>query len=261
MIAPTVKSQTIEEGNYLATLYKIVYMGTVEGEYKGEKTSAFKVNLTWELPTEMKVWKEGEEAKPVSVSKMYTLSVNKKSSLRPIIEGMVGGMTDAEAVNFDVDALLGKSCFLNITYGVSETGKERQNVSTALIPKGIPAPEHFNKPVILDYISKWNEEVFNTLPQFMRDEMSKTYEYQTMKGVGCEACYGLGYKGRVAVYEMMKMSDELKKVIFGGPTPIELKDAAIRLGMRTLRMNALLKLKMGLTTVEEVLDNTAPDKR
>ena len=179
MKAPTSKKETIEEGNYIATLYKIVYMGTVEGEYKGEHTSAYKINLTWELPSELKVWKEGEEPKPVSVSKMYTLSVGKKASLRPILEGIVGGMTDAEAADFDIDNLLGKSCLLNVTYGISETGKEKQNIMTSKLMKGMDIPAPFNKQVILSY-DNWDQDVYDTLPQFMKDEMAGTKEFKSL---------------------------------------------------------------------------------
>ncbi len=166
-------------------------MGTVEGEYKGEKTSAYKVNITWELPTETKVWKDGEEAKPVVISKMYTLSMGKKSSLRPIVEGIIGGMTDVEAGDYDLDDLIGKVCLLSITHGVSETGKEKQNVATAKLPKGMTAPEPFNKYVILSY-GGWDEDAYLALPQFMRDEMSKTEEYQRMKGTYVEPVKGKG---------------------------------------------------------------------
>jgi len=195
MKAPTTKKEVLEEGNYPATLYKIVYMGVVEGEYKGEKTSAYKVNLTWELPTEMKEWKEGEGEKPVVVSKMYTLSMNNKANLRSIVEGMIGGMTDAEAVDYDVDNLLGQTCLLNVSYGISETGKEKQNVSTSKLIKGMDKPKPFNKQVILSY-QNWNEEEYLALPQFMRDEMAKTLEYQTMKGI-YQPTEPKGYDGAV----------------------------------------------------------------
>lgn len=182
MKAPQTKVQSVEEGNYVARVCKIIYMGTVEGEYKGEKNSAYKVSITWELPTEMKVWKEGEEPKPVFVSKIYTLSMAKKASLRPVVEGIVGGMTDAEAYEYDLDDLMGKVCLLNITYGVSETGKEKQNIGTSKLIKGMTEPDPISKPIILSY-TDWNEDVFLALPQFIRDEMSKTVEYQLLKGL------------------------------------------------------------------------------
>lgn len=182
MKAPAQKSQSVDEGNYIARVCRIVYMGTVEGEYKGEKNSAYKVSLTWELPTELKVWKEGEDAKPVLVSKIYTLSMGKKASLRPIVEGIEKGMTDAEAAEYDIDDLLGKVCLLNVTYGLSETGKEKQNIATSKLIKGMSAPEPITKATILSYES-WNEDLYQSLPQFMKDDMSKTVEYKLVKGL------------------------------------------------------------------------------
>ena len=69
-----------------------------------------------------------------------------------------------------------------------------------------------------------------------------------------------GYKGRVAVYEVMPLWDGLKELVIQGCSAAELKQEAIRLGFRTLRMSALSKVKAGVTTLAEALGNTAPDK-
>jgi type IV pilus assembly protein PilB len=87
----------------------------------------------------------------------------------------------------------------------------------------------------------------------------KVSEYQCMRGKGCPTCNDIGYKGRVAIYEVMKFTETVKQGILKGVTPIELKQLAVADGMRTLRMNALNKLKAGLTTFEEVIENTAKD--
>ncbi len=79
------------------------------------------------------------------------------------------------------------------------------------------------------------------------------------KGEGCEECGGSGLKGRMAIFEMMTMSTSVKEGIFRNASPIELKRMAMRDGMRTLRQAALLKLRAGLTTVEEVLNTTVAD--
>jgi type IV pilus assembly protein PilB len=84
-------------------------------------------------------------------------------------------------------------------------------------------------------------------------------EFNCMKGRGCASCNDIGYKGRVAIYEVMKFTDNVKQGILKGVTPLELKQLAIADGMRTLRMNALNKVKAGLTTIEEVLGSTAKD--
>ena len=73
------------------------------------------------------------------------------------------------------------------------------------------------------------------------------------KGQGCTACGGTGYKGRVALYEVMPVKDEIKESILKGASTLELKKEAVRLGMKTLRMAGLEKIKDGVTTVDEVL--------
>ena len=78
--------------------------------------------------------------------------------------------------------------------------------------------------------------------------------------VGCEKCNSRGYKGRLAVYEVMPLWDGLKELIINGSSTAELKAEAIRLGFQTLRMSALKKFKLGLTSLSEAIGNTAPDK-
>jgi len=78
-------------------------------------------------------------------------------------------------------------------------------------------------------------------------------------GEGCNACGGTGFKGRVALYEVMLVNDEIKDVILQGGTTFEIKEAAIRAGMLTLRMSGLTKIKDGVTTIEEVLRVTFGD--
>jgi type IV pilus assembly protein PilB len=75
---------------------------------------------------------------------------------------------------------------------------------------------------------------------------------QLVKGAGCKTCNGSGYKGRVALYEVMRFSDNLKEMVLQGASTAELKAAAIRAGMLTLRMSGIEKVLAGVTTTEEV---------
>jgi type IV pilus assembly protein PilB len=77
---------------------------------------------------------------------------------------------------------------------------------------------------------------------------------------GCRDCNDRGYRGRVAVYEVMPFWDGLKELVINGASAAELKQEAIRLGMSTLRMSGLNKMMAGVTTLAEVLGNTAPDR-
>lgn len=78
--------------------------------------------------------------------------------------------------------------------------------------------------------------------------------------VGCRECNDRGYRGRVAIYEVMPFWDGLKELVINGASAAELKQEAIRLGMSTLRMSSLGKMMAGVTTIEECLGNTAPDR-
>ncbi|MBI5050576.1 MAG: type IV-A pilus assembly ATPase PilB [Nitrospirae bacterium] len=79
------------------------------------------------------------------------------------------------------------------------------------------------------------------------------------KGKGCPACTDTGYKGRIALYEVMPVKEELKELILQGASASEIKRTAVKLGMRTLRMSGLTKIKEGITSIEEVLRVTFGD--
>jgi type IV pilus assembly protein PilB len=76
------------------------------------------------------------------------------------------------------------------------------------------------------------------------------------KGTGCEKCNKTGYKGRVGLYEVMEITDELRELILVGASSLELRRKAVEEGMITLRGSGLRKVKLGVTTLEEVLRET-----
>jgi type IV pilus assembly protein PilB len=78
-------------------------------------------------------------------------------------------------------------------------------------------------------------------------------------GKGCPTCSSSGYKGRVALYEVMPVGEGIRELILQGGTADEIKRKAIELGMRTLRVSGLQKVRDGLTTVEEVVGATFAD--
>jgi len=90
-----------------------------------------------------------------------------------------------------------------------------------------------------------------------RDEEIETAT--CFKGVGCNVCNGSGYKGRIAVYEVMMFVDALKELVLQGASSAELKAEAMRQGMRTLRMCAITKVCTGTSTIDEVARLTAAD--
>jgi type IV pilus assembly protein PilB len=83
--------------------------------------------------------------------------------------------------------------------------------------------------------------------------------FKVMRGAGCRNCANTGYKGRIAVYEIMTITEEIREFILNGASTMELKREAIRQGMKTLRMSAITKLKDGMTSLDEIVRSTAPD--
>ncbi|MGH9634921.1 MAG: type IV-A pilus assembly ATPase PilB [Candidatus Angelobacter sp.] len=76
------------------------------------------------------------------------------------------------------------------------------------------------------------------------------------KGKGCSVCNGTGYKGRAGLYEVMEVDDEIRELILIGASAVELKKKAIERGMITLRRSGLVKVKEGVSTLEEVARET-----
>jgi type IV pilus assembly protein PilB len=76
------------------------------------------------------------------------------------------------------------------------------------------------------------------------------------RGKGCGDCNNSGYRGRVGLFEVMEITDDIRELILTGATALELKKKAIENGMISLRHSGLIKLKTGVTTVEEVVRET-----
>ncbi len=76
------------------------------------------------------------------------------------------------------------------------------------------------------------------------------------KGAGCDTCNTTGYKGRVGLYEVMEITDELRELILVGASALELRRKAVDEGMITLRRSGLQKVMEGVTTIEEVARET-----
>jgi type IV pilus assembly protein PilB len=106
------------------------------------------------------------------------------------------------------------------------------------------------------------KELIETPKDELRTMGAKDEEIDTAacaKGKGCDKCNNTGYKGRIAVYEVMPMLEPLKELVLQGASAVELKNEAIRTGMRTLRMCGITKVCLGVSTFDEVARITASD--
>jgi type IV pilus assembly protein PilB len=102
-------------------------------------------------------------------------------------------------------------------------------------------------------------EPLQILPQALMDagySPEEANKVQVQHGRGCATCNNTGYKGRVGLYEVMEINDELRELILVGASAIELKRKALEGGMITLRKSGLEKVAAGQTTMEEVLRET-----
>jgi type IV pilus assembly protein PilB len=96
-------------------------------------------------------------------------------------------------------------------------------------------------------------------PEALKEAGYTPEEAQTVvpkKGAGCEKCNGTGYKGRVGLYEVMEVTEDLRELILVGASALELRRKAVDEGMISLRRSGLLKVRDGVTTIEEVVRET-----
>lgn len=181
---PTSNRTIISAGTHVARLIGLIHMGTAEDTFQGEPKMFNKIRLTWEFPEETKVFKEGDDAKPLVLSQEYTFSMGKKSNLRPIVEGIIGtALTEEEAYNFNFEGIIGIPCLASIKHKATTKGSSYATIaSTAPLMKGQACKSPFNEYKVLTFDS-WNEDYFQSLPEFIKDKIKKSNEYKALKGI------------------------------------------------------------------------------
>jgi hypothetical protein len=178
------KRELIPTGNYAARCYKMIQIGTVEEIVQGKHVIQPKVRIGWELPTEKKVFNEANGEQPYVIEKEYTLSLYETSNLRKDLKSWRGkDFTEEQAKCFDITVLIGVPCFLNIIHNPSKKSPSvfyEAIAGITPIPKGFEIPKQINPTFELSY-DKWNEEKFDSLPDFVKDKMMTSEEYKKMK--------------------------------------------------------------------------------
>jgi hypothetical protein len=176
--------QPVEPGTYVARCYSMIEIGTIETEFNGEKKKAHKVAGTWELPTELAVFKEEKGPEPYVVSKKYTLSMHEKSNLRKDLESWRGkGYTNDEVKRFDITKLLGQPCLLSVIQQprMDDPSKTYTSISSiSKLMKGQECPPQVNPTKVLSY-DEFNWEVFDGLSDYMKDLIKTSEEFQRMQ--------------------------------------------------------------------------------
>ena len=172
--------EPIATGNYPARCYSMVHLGSIEENILGTIKKLNKVRITWELPTELKVFKEEKGEQPHVISKEFTLSLHEKATLRGFLKNWRGkDFTDEEAKSFDIEKLVGAPCMLNITHKTKKDGSGvyAEIGSVSAMPKGFVCPDAINIPFIFTY-ENFDEAKFNSLPEFMKNKMINSDEYK-----------------------------------------------------------------------------------
>jgi len=170
----------LDVDTYPARLVQAIDVGTHEQfDYQTKKSQGFKprVILTFELPTELYEF-DGEE-KPRWISREWTLSYNKKSTMFKIIQAL----DPKDEANGVISEMLGAPC--SLTIGHSKTGKAKIG-SIGAVTKGMTVDELFNEPRFFDMDAP-DMEQFKAMPEWIRDKIKESREYGEGDGDGGDA--------------------------------------------------------------------------
>ena len=177
---------------------------------------------------------------------------------------MVGEVRDFETAQIAVQAALTGHLVLSTVHTNDAPG-----TVTRLIDMGIE-PFLISSAVILILAQRLIRKIcmecrepIKVHPQLLIDLGVSPDEVKTFpvyKGKGCSICNNTGYKGRVGLYEVMAIKEEIKELILSRASTSEVKKEAMRLGMKTLRQSGIVKIREGLTSIEEVLRSTMDDR-
>jgi len=178
--------EPMEAGSYVARCYSMIHIGTSVEKFQGEDKTQNKVQLTFEFPTEMKVFKEENGPQPMVLSKDFTLSMHEKSTLRKFLGDWRGkAFTDEEAKSFDITKLLGVECQISVSHKVSEKdGKTYANIAgVSRVMKGMTVPPQINPTFEFNY-SPFDQAKFDSLSDYVKDKIRKTDEYKAATSGG-----------------------------------------------------------------------------
>lgn len=168
-------------GNHIARCFSMIHIGTVKQVIRGETKELNKVRITWELPTEQRVFKPEQGEQPFSISKDYTLSMYEKSNLLKDLQSWRGKpFSEDEIKSFDVTKLLGIPCMLNVIHSKSKSsGKEYATIaSISGLPKGISCPPQINSNFEFS-LESFDDKKFSSLPEWIRKQIIESKEYKS----------------------------------------------------------------------------------
>ena len=170
-------------GNHMARLYSVIDLGHQATEWAGETKIMHKVVLTWELhgKDDNDQPLTTDDGKPLIVSKRYTVSLGEQARLRQDLEAWSNKkMTAEDRKNFDLKALLGKFCMVNITH--SEDGKYANISGISPVPSALRnvQPEGVN-PINHFWLAEFDQAKYDALPKYYKEKIAESSEWRGQK--------------------------------------------------------------------------------
>lgn len=166
-------------GTHLAVCYRVIDLGTQQGEWKGQPKLQHKIMISWELPSEPM-----SDGKPFAISQFYTFSSYERARLRQDLEGWRGkAFTEADfgPGGFDIKNILGKACLLNIVHA-DKNGSTYANIaSVSAVPKGMPLVPGTLVPVYFSLDrNAFDRKVLEGLSQNLQGKITSSPEYKAL---------------------------------------------------------------------------------
>ncbi len=180
---PKKKKDPIKVGSHPCRIYSIIVIGTVKDTWKGVEKEVEKVHITFELPHQLKVFKDENGPEPRVISQSYNISLFEKSGFRQLIDAT--GMEIPKDANgmlqFNIWDLVGRTCILSIGKKVSEKNGEEYNTinSYAQMIDGMAMPDQMNKTITYD-VSQHDQILFSKFPEFIQKKIMESREYQLL---------------------------------------------------------------------------------
>jgi hypothetical protein len=178
-------------GNHLAICCGIVHVGTIDTEYQGHKKKQNVIRLGFELPEKKHIFDEKKGPESFVVWKDYTFSLarlknNKKTNLRTMLENWRGvEMSDEETKTFNILKLLTAPCRMNIIIRTSRGGTDYVDIGSIAMPAETDIiPKQTVPNLVFTFSKPFKTEVFNSLPDFIKDKIKSSKEYLALANPG-----------------------------------------------------------------------------
>lgn len=177
----TAQKELLEANSYVARCYSFIDLGTHQNAKYTNKdwnpVEQRKIRLTFELPTEMKVFDEAKWEQSVVLGKKYTLSLSEKAFLRKDLESRRGKpFTENELKWFDLVSIVWVACILSVWTNEYDGNTYNQINSISPLMKWQTVDKQINPTLIFD-LDNYTIEQFNELPKFVRKEISLSVEW------------------------------------------------------------------------------------